>query len=194
MAVEPVILGTHATQKCELNAVQREAQNAALRRATALAEKYVSGKTLAEIGREYGISRGRVRQLIKKTGISAVDGGSHIRTAKKRAERVAALNERCMIQNGCCHEQWLKIPRKIRSQYQHKRYHTIAKYGAHAWAMTLPEYFAEVKQAGVELTRGGIGMTRIDKNHPFTPGNVEFKQIGSWMKDYHLTCKANSGC
>jgi transposase len=57
----------------------------------ALAEQYKSGKTLAAIGLEYGVSRERVRQILKSLGLGRMDGGRTIRMLKSTPERVDAL-------------------------------------------------------------------------------------------------------
>lgn len=44
---------------------------------------FTQGETLAEIGARYGISRERVRQILKKRGFSAVDGGTRIRVRNR---------------------------------------------------------------------------------------------------------------
>ena len=152
------------------------------RRAVAMAEMYTSGKTLVAIGREFGISAERVRQILSKIGISGVDGGRSISTAKKWAEYAVSQDARYMAKSGCTREQWLQIPRKIRHQCWGKRSQVTYEYGAQAWAMTHWEYYLEVKKAGVEISRGGLGMTRIDRDRPFAPGNVKFAQTGSWTK------------
>ena len=183
MSVGPAILNECATQQRDLSAFHREAAAAARRRAVIMAEMYTSGgKTYAEIGRAYGVSTERVRQILSRIGISGADGGWCIRRTKRRAERVASLDERSVRRSGCSREQWRQIPKKIRSQYSHKRENVINHYGAQAWAMTQWGYYVEVKSAGAKVGRGGLCMTRIDPKRPFVPGNVKFVQAGSWSK------------
>lgn len=182
MSANPAILNVCATQHIDLNALHHEAATARRRRAAAMAEMYTGGKTYAEIGRMYGVSTERVRQILSKMGISGIDGGRSICNAKRRAERAAITNARYMANKGCTREQWLQVPRKIRHQCLRKRGQVRHEYGAQAWAMTLWEYYTEVKQVGVEVSRGGLCMTRIDRNRPFAPGNVKFARAGSWSK------------
>ena len=184
MSADPAISSQHtAKQRGGLNAGNRESARIACIRAVAMAEMYTGGgKTYAEIGREYGISRERVRQILSRLGVNGVDGAWHIRRAKRRAERVASLDERYVRRSGCGFKQWRQIPKKIRSQYSHKRENVINQYGAQAWAMTQWEYYNEVKCAGIEVSRGGLCMTRIDCDRPFAPGNVKFAQVGNWRK------------
>lgn len=171
-----------AKQRGGLNSSNRGSARIARIRAAAMAEMYTGGKTLVEIGREYGISHERVRQIISKMGVSGADGAWSIRNAKRRAERAAITNARYMAKSGCTREQWLQIPRNMRHQCWRKRGQVTYEYGAQNWAMTQWEYYLEVKKAGVEIARGGIGMTRIDRDRPFAPGNVKFVPIGSWTK------------
>ena len=44
-----------------------------------IVEFYRSGKTLAQIGEIYGLSRQRIQQITKKLGLSARDGGARVR-------------------------------------------------------------------------------------------------------------------
>lgn len=195
MSADPAISSQHtAKQRGGLNAGNRESARIACIRAVAMAEMYTDGgKTYAEIGRTYGVSTERVRQILSRIGIRGVDGAWCIHRAKRRAERAASLDERSMLKNGCTYEQWLQIPKKIRSQFSHKRENVINQYGAQAWALTRWEYYTELKQAGVEVSRGGLCMTRIDRNYPFAPGNVKFTSRGNWLCTKALRSQADQG-
>jgi len=82
-------------------------------RLQAVAAMYRSGKTLAEIGELYGVTRERIRQILSKyTDVTATEGGSaakaRIERDKKRSEQEAA----CFEKNGCSVAQ-LKSLRRI---------------------------------------------------------------------------------
>lgn len=184
----PVISDARATHRRKISEYSRALAGVARQRADAMAEMYAAGKTLAEIGFEYGVSRERVRQIIGKVGMSYANGrGIHF--AKLHAERAALLDERYMARSGCTREQWLQIPKKIRTQCWRKRGQVIHIYGPDAWAMTRWEYYLEVKRAGVNVKRGGLGMTRIDPTCPFAPGNVKFTRVGSHWREKRLAAK-----
>lgn len=57
----------------------------------AMITDYKAGKTLAEIGNTYGVSRQRIHQIFKREGVSSEGNGSHART---RARETAAAKAR----------------------------------------------------------------------------------------------------
>lgn len=86
-----------------------------------MAALYKRGKTLQEIGSQFGITRERVRQLITKWyGIRAVDGGQHKLAEEKRAKFEAKRNAQSLKQWGCNWDQYvalrgMKKPTRARS-------------------------------------------------------------------------------
>ncbi len=82
-------------------------------RAEAMAAMYKAGKTLAEIGEIYGLTRERVRQIISKLHrLSAGDGGAAVRSKIDRDRRRAAREAECYRRHGCSTKQ-LRELRKI---------------------------------------------------------------------------------
>lgn len=62
-----------------------------------MVEMYKAGSTLEEVGAKFGISRERVRQIIKALSVDRLDGGGAIRSFKNTSDKVAYLqakNER----------------------------------------------------------------------------------------------------
>lgn len=73
----------------------------------AMAAMYANGKTLAEIGGVFGITRERVRQIIKKRhGLSAQDGGQSVKAARTRANRQAKKDAKTLRKYGCTYAQY----------------------------------------------------------------------------------------
>ena len=64
-----------------------------LKRDWDIVERYKSGQTLAAIGIVYGITRERVRQILKKNGITRMDGGQTISIFKSTPDRIEAQNK-----------------------------------------------------------------------------------------------------
>jgi transposase len=58
-----------------------------------MAEYYKRGWTLERIGQKYGITRERVRQIVKKQGLTWKDGG-------QRANHVEGIWKNVMAVNG----------------------------------------------------------------------------------------------
>jgi hypothetical protein len=55
-----------------------------------IVRRYQEGETLAEIAASFGLCRERVHQITSRAGLSARDGGAHVRCLKK-AEEIEAL-------------------------------------------------------------------------------------------------------
>jgi hypothetical protein len=71
-------------------------------RAEIMLAMYQAGKTLAEIGAVYGLTRERVRQVMgKHFGTNATDGGQHIRACRKASKRAADRERRYQQKYGC---------------------------------------------------------------------------------------------
>lgn len=77
-----------------------------------MAAMYKSGQTLQEIGRHYGITRERVRQLITKYhGLRGGDGGATLTSTLARAARLNKREARYQRRYGCSREQYRAIQR-----------------------------------------------------------------------------------
>lgn len=71
-------------------------------RAEIMLAMYQAGKTLAEIGAVYDLTRERVRQVMNKNfGTKAAAGGQHIRACRKASKRAADKERRYQQKYGC---------------------------------------------------------------------------------------------
>lgn len=71
-------------------------------RSDAMAAMYKAGKTLAEIGEVYSLTRERVRQILAKRGDTfASDGGQSKRASFKRSRRISVKEAECLQKHGC---------------------------------------------------------------------------------------------
>ena len=150
-----------------LEPTSREQQMAAL---------YRSGKTLREIGEQYGITRERVRQLITKFfGIRAPDGGKHKMSEEKRVKFEARRNAQSLKRWGCNFDQYVELrdlkkpTRGFAAQRQN-----AAKRGI-GWEMSLWQWWSIWQQSGKWSQRGrgqGYVMCRIGDAGPYAVDNV----------------------
>lgn len=94
-------------------------------RAEDFRKRYLSGETLQQIGDVYGVSRERVRQILKRDfGIKSSDGGYSVLAAEKKRQRRAAEDAKCQKKYGCSYRQYLSI---VREELRLKREGSPAK-------------------------------------------------------------------
>ena len=179
-------------------------------RAQRMADLYRSGKTLQQIGDEYGVTRERVRQLIKFFfGLTRKDSGrAHLSLERdlararvnieKRAAKEARRYEKYL---GCSParykdltgEKWnwtrfregnSTVPGN--AYYQQKR---NAKVRGIEWGMTFPEWWGVWQESGKWRLRGrgkGYCMARQGDSGPYTVGNVYICTVGQNFSDSYL--------
>jgi site-specific DNA-cytosine methylase len=76
-------------------------------RELAMCERYRNGETLEAIGRSYEITRERVRQIIKRHGLTGRDGGIHVTTTPKIIAETLARAERKKARVEYQFQRWL---------------------------------------------------------------------------------------
>jgi DNA-binding transcriptional MerR regulator len=153
-----------------------------MERASKLAELYKTTSTTYEaIGIQEGITRERVRQLLKMVGVSRKDKLS--KSAARATQKAARLERHCIHSYGCG---WNDVRRITgRDKFQFLRKHPLIKLYWHhrnhanrtkiGWGFTLPEY-AEIVGPHLEkfgLRRDSMVLGRKDKSLPFSKDNCE---------------------
>lgn len=79
-------------------------------RAPMMAALYTSGQTLRQIGDTFGITRERVRQILRKrTVVTREEGGQAVQTRRRRAERATKRDQAYMARLGCGYEEYQRI-------------------------------------------------------------------------------------
>lgn len=157
-------------------------------RSEAMAGMYKAGKTLEEIGAIYGITRERVRQLLKKYhGIVGKDGGAAARTAARRAKAEAKRDAKFMARYGCSHEEYRQLLGLSREMQAEGRSFYRAPLGAFRnqernaktrgieWNLSLLEWWGIWQRSGKWEQRGrgrGYMMCRFGDVGSYAIGNV----------------------
>lgn len=155
-----------------------------------IAEKYKSGLTLSEIGKEYGVSRERIRQILSLFGLTRVDGGSSTRSilkcqevSQKNKSKQEKKEKKIFSVYGCSVEfleqmrgdgDYKKSPlQKYRRQKQNARTRGIE------FNLTLHEWWDLWSESGhwddMGLGKGKYHMCRICDAGSYEVGNVEIK-------------------
>lgn len=137
---------------------------------------YKSGLTLQEIGGQYGISRERVRQMLKLAGVTGRDGGKSAKARQARARKLEAREKATIAEWGCTRAQLKSL--RARSDRPHRAF-SVQKRDAKArgieFKMTLWEWWTIWQESGHWDERGrgqGYCMCRHGDDGPYAVGNV----------------------
>lgn len=156
--------------------VVERARRGSTARSEAMARLYRDGKTLAEIGAVYSITRERVRQIIsRQEGLRGKDGGQAKTVAQKRIQRSAERDARYYAKHGCSLAQYLwllKVKRALRPFVQQRTNAAIRGIG---WDLNLWQWWTIWQQSGHWAERGrgqGYCMCRHGDLGPYAAGNV----------------------
>lgn len=167
-------------------------------------EAFKGGATLSEIGLHFGLTRERVRQILKKrAGLSRMDGGEAMRMLKgvhdkaAKAAKDRALKEENHFKLYGCSIEFVKsiAPQK---NYTDKG-HPIAKFVSQkrnaskrgiGWDLTFKEWWDIWQESGKWDLRGrgqGYCMARHGDTGPYSKGNVEIITIGQNFSDSYIS-------
>lgn len=125
---------------------------------------YRQGSTLDEIGQQYTITRERVRQILARRGITAVDGGAHLRVLASESmrmhDRKTLREQRSQHFFGCGIEEVKQLndglPLSLKGSFA--RIYTEQRKNAAArgidWRITLAEYRKVWEDSGKWAERG----------------------------------------
>jgi len=159
-------------------------------RIDAMIAMYRSGKTLAEVGSLYGVTRERVRQIISKhANMTAKDGGKSVRAQRNRVSRDARRDKKSFDKYGCSYEQYRGLVRMgFESQKDGSRTKNTTPTGAYKsqrknaisrgieWKITLWEWWGVWDDSGKWDQRGrgkkGYVMCRYGDDGAYEIGNV----------------------
>ena len=148
---------------------------------------YRDGKTLAEIGKQYGVTREYVRQQLAKLGMAADCGGRTIRTfkqattkANKRKAVAARREDRHVAKWGMSRAEMDAISPLARSHVQHPLYRfyyqrRTAKARGIEWRFIFGDWWRIWQESGKWDERGrgkgGYCMARWNDDGPYSVEN-----------------------
>jgi hypothetical protein len=147
-----------------------------------IAQRYRNEETLQAIGDSYGLTRERVRQIVKREGLTRADGGRFLRSSSRRAARVARVRGVYVESFGCTRGEARDLNEgkrmgaadSLARAYLQQRHHALWR--GIPWALTFPQWVALWKATGHFDQRGrakdSYVMTRWDFAQGFHIGNV----------------------
>lgn len=159
-----------------------------------MAALYKSGKTLLEIGAQYGITRERVRQIINKFhGLNGEDGGAHVLALAKRAKFEAKRNAHSLKKWGCGWEQYVSIRAMKRPTRAYSQQKKNSEQRGIAWELSLWQWWSIWQQSGHWEERGrgrGFQMCRVNDQGGYSFDNVYIAPGTVNIQDYWADVKA----
>lgn len=158
-------------------------------RADAMMTMFRSGQTLEQIGKVFGVSRERVRQIIKRDGgIVGKDGGKSAKAARRKEARERARDGKYLANYGCTYAQYVElrnIAKGMKSQgkgyyrtpvgaFNSQRQNAISR--GIEWSLSLWSWWQIWQQSGKWEQRGRGGdlyvMCRYGDVGAYEEGNV----------------------
>lgn len=158
-------------------------------RAEAMAAMFMSGKTLAEVGAIFGVTRERVRQVINKFyGMTSTNGGAHIKAVRAREQAAKRRDEKYLKKYGCTYAEYQtikKIGMDIQTAGGSRDRTPIGAFASQRcnarsrgieWRMSLWDWWSIWQRSGKWEQRGrtkdSYVMCRFGDTGGYEPGNV----------------------
>jgi hypothetical protein len=161
-----------------------------------MASLYTSGKTLKEIGQEFGVTRERVRQLLKTFfSLNAKDGGHHKNAAEKRLVFKAKRNARSLKKWGCSYDDYAKLRDLRKPTLVFGRQKNSARQRGIEWDLTLWQWWSIWQESGHWTNRGrgnGYCMCRKGDQGPYSVDNVYIATSVENIQDYWANVRSGA--
>lgn len=167
-------------------------------------QAFMAGLTMTQIGEIHGMTRERVRQILKKQGFAGPDGGQSLGARAKRVARAAAVAKRrdmrCLQSYGCSYAAIESICGAGVELTKHSATRKYAQQTKNAaargveFSMTFPQWWAVWQASGKWNERGrGMGyvMARTGDVGPYAIGNVYICTQSQNSKDSYLKTPAS---
>lgn len=162
-------------------------------RSERMAALYKSGRTLEQIGAEYGVTRERVRQIITKHhGLTAKHGGATKIAKEKRKRFYADRDSRSMKKWGCPFSQYVLLRDAVKPvrAYHCQRQNAAAR--GIGWELNLWQWWTIWQESGHWNERGrgrGYNMCRKLDQGPYSVENVYIATASDNIKEYWCCVK-----
>lgn len=153
----------------------------------AIISGYRGGEILDVIAADYDVTRERIRQILKKHGVSGNDGGKSVVAAENRAAQQVERDRRFIEKRGCTYAQWKMLNVIGRKQMACGAAYSSTPIGAFvtqknnarkrgiAWDFTLWQWWSIWQASGKWSQRGrgqGYVMCRRGDTGPYAEWNV----------------------
>jgi DNA-binding CsgD family transcriptional regulator len=151
-------------------------------RAAKIADMFRQGVTLERIGAQFGITRERVRQILKRDGLVGEHGGQAVAVAVKKPAKESAIkaarDARCFAKWGVSYT-GMKSARADGTLKAYCSQRNSASIRGIEWAISFVQWLAVWQQSGKLHLRGrGKGryvMSRINDDGGYRVGNVHIQ-------------------
>lgn len=179
--------------------MKNEAREQARARNESIACRFRAGETQQQIGDAYGITRQRVRQILKHSGLARLDGGSALQRLAKIDDLLASRDAK----RGSRHVRWHLSRDEYREHVEEFGSSGVSKSPMEcfsyqrnsarrrgiAWEFTFRDWWQLWRESGRWAERGrgrGYCMARIGDSGPYCVGNVEIITQSQNSKDSFL--------
>ena len=169
-------------------------------REKAIVGTFKAGQPMQWIGNEWGISRERIRQILKKAGVSRSQGGASERRRRRTALHLEAKNQSCIEKHGMvwpAYRSLLCIGKGMQNAGIRRERTPIGAFARQRqnarkrgieWKLTLGEWWDIWTSSGKWSERGrgrGYVMARIGDVGAYAPGNVKIITQVQNMDEYY---------
>ena len=163
-----------------------------------ICSRFKNGETMESIGKTYGVCRERVRQILKRYGLTRYFGGGSAMALKKavysRNKKLIRRNKRLMNSYGCNLEEY-KFYRSMHDDYKKTPIRRFVEQRRNAalrnieWNLTINEWWSIWDKSGKYKDRGRTKekyvMGRIADTGGYSVDNVEIITMSKNSTDYY---------